>query len=191
MSRRTFWQKIGREHVMLYSWLILRNSRIQNYCVFLMIALYAILFYSSQYYLFLFNEPFSLLMVASNFDVTLYRFCRMQISFACCKNLQEIWKEWLPSNSAPIQWAQQRLIILLHTFSTRNHTWVAIALAVFLLSPVISTTSTPIFCNMCIAKAASGLTVSAIAIMPQSAPTKNPYLHLWDLCVMASLGSYK
>ena len=49
-------------------------------------------------------------------------------------------------------------------------TWVAIARAVLRLSPVIRATSTPILFRVCTARAASGLTASAMAIIPQSSP---------------------
>lgn len=50
------------------------------------------------------------------------------------------------------------------------HTWSAIAMAVFLLSPVNKTTFTPIPRMVCTAKFASGLTVSATAIIPVNIP---------------------
>lgn len=46
------------------------------------------------------------------------------------------------------------------------------AFAVFLLSPVISTTSIPMLCSVCTARAASCLTVSAIAIIPHNTPAQ-------------------
>lgn len=51
-------------------------------------------------------------------------------------------------------------------------TWVAMAFAVFLLSPVRSTTSIPMLCSVCTARAASCLTMSAIAIIPHNTPAQ-------------------
>lgn len=46
------------------------------------------------------------------------------------------------------------------------------AFAVFLLSPVRSTTSIPMLCSVCTARAASCLTMSAIAIIPHNTPAQ-------------------
>lgn len=48
------------------------------------------------------------------------------------------------------------------------HTWAAMARAVLLLSPVISTTSRPMLVRVCTASSASGFTVSAMAIIAHS-----------------------